>query len=289
MSGLFLTKKLYDPKEGLPGSSYITGTDSSFCGVRKTKGEQQLDTEIKDIMIVFLIDGKIQLSYNAYTERMFEGGCLFLIPPTDHFNLSIVEDSYLYICTFDPMEQLCDDFNLEMLLPYVENNQPDRISVLEMKYPIRSYLNVVEAYLRDEIFCAELNQIKKKEVFYLFQMYYRKEELAAFFQPVLNKDILFKEKVLKNVLSAHSVTELAERMHYSVSGFKKKFERTFEKPVYTWMQERRSAIILKELKENKKTIKELVSQYEFSSQPRFYEFCKRYYGQTPSEIRTRTL
>ncbi|GHS97766.1 hypothetical protein FACS189421_05140 [Bacteroidia bacterium] len=289
MNDSFPAKKIFDPKDGFPASSYLSGTDSSFCGTKKVKGEKHLDTEVKDIMIVFLIEGKIQLSYNAYSEQLFEGGCMLLIPPTPHFNLTIVEDAYIYFCAFDPKEQLSDDFSLEMLLPYLGDEETDKIYALPIKSPIRSYLNLVEAYLLDGIFCAELNEIKKKEVFYLFQMYYRKVELAAFFQPILNQDILFKEKVLKNAINSHSVSELANLMHYSVSGFKKKFERTFGQPVYTWMQGRRSAVILKELKENKKTIKEIVLYYGFSSQPRFYEFCKRHYGQTPGDIRTAAL
>jgi AraC-like DNA-binding protein len=287
MDKLFLSKKLFNPKEGLPGSIYITGTDSSFCGVKKVKGEKHLDVEVKDIIIIFLIDGKIQLSYNAYPERIFSGGCMLLIPPTAHFNLTIVEDAYIYFCIFNPQEQLSDDFSLEMLLPYFKEKQPDEIYAAELKPSIRSYLNVVEAYLCDRIFCAELDEIKRREVFYLFQMYYRRDTLAKFFQPILNEDILFKERVLKNALTAHNVPELAGLMNYSVSGFKKKFERSFGQPVYTWMQERRAAIILKELKENKKTIKEIVSQYGFSSQPRFYEFCKRHYNQPPGDIRTK--
>jgi AraC-like DNA-binding protein len=287
MNERFLQKKVYHPKEGLPGSSYITGTDSSFYGVRKVTGEEYLSVEVKDIMLLFLIEGKIKLSYNAFPEQLFEGGRILLIPPTPHFNLSIVEDTYMYFCVFDPQERLSEDFSLEMLLPYLGDEKTDEIYTLELKYQLLSYLTLVEAYLVDDIFCAELNEIKKKEVFYLFQMYYRKEELAAFFQPILNQDILFKEKVLKNVLDAHNVAELANLMHYSVSGFKKKFERNFGQPVYSWMQERRSTVILKELKENKKTIKEIVMQYGFSSQPRFYEFCKRHYGQPPGDLRVK--
>ena len=287
MNEPFLTKQFFAPKDGFSGSNLLTGTDSSFFGVRKIKGEKQSDAEIVDIMLIFLIEGKIKLSYHAYLEQLFEGGCILLIPPTAHFNITVVEDAYLYFCIFNPKERLSEDFSLESLLPYANDKKQEQIPILELKYPIRSYLGVVEAYLLDKIFCSELDRIKKKEVFYLFQMYYQKEDLAAFFQPILNKDVLFKERVLKNVLAAHSVSELASMMHYSLSGFKKKFERSFGLSAYTWMQERRSSVILKELKDNKKTIKEIVAQYGFSSQPRFYEFCRRRYGQTPGEIRAK--
>ncbi|MDR0866324.1 MAG: helix-turn-helix transcriptional regulator [Candidatus Symbiothrix sp.] len=263
-----------------------TGCKPSFCVVEKQKGEEQHESEINEITIIFVSEGEVQLSYDAYPEKRVEAGHVMLVPPTSRFKLTVVRDAHLVFCAFDPLSQICENFSLEMLLSSSTDIGDEKLYPLELKEQIKSYLRVLENYLQEGILCYCMSEHKKRELFFLLQMYYGREELAAFFRPVLNKDVLFKEQVLKNALTAHSVAELSQSMNYSVSGFKKKFERHFGQSVYTWMQERLSAMILKELRENKKTIKEIAFLYRFSSEPRFYEFCKRHYGQPPGEIRS---
>jgi AraC-like DNA-binding protein len=258
--------------------------EALFQTFRKKKGEQ-LTFEMKGTSIVFLLEGEVRLSYDIYNGEILHAKHFLLIPPATNFNMTVLKSAYFFWGAFDLQTKCCEDFSLDVLLSFLDERE-NTFYPLAFQRPIRNYLEVVDNYLQDGVFCKCLNENKKKELFFLLQTYYRKEELAAFFYPVLNKDVLFKEKVLKYMLRAHNVAELAELMNYSVSGFKKKFERNFGQSVYFWMQDHRSKIILRELKENKKSIKEIAFQYQFSSQPRFYEFCKRHYGKTPGKIRT---
>ena len=258
--------------------------EALFQTFRKKKGEQ-LTFEMKEISIVFLLEGEIRLSYDRYKGEILRARHFLLIPPVDCINMTVLKNACFFWGVFDLQTKCCENFSFDLLLSFLDEGK-NTFYPLAFQNPIRNYLEVVDNYLRDGVFCKCLNENKKKELIFLLQTYYRKEELAAFFYPVLNKDLLFKEKVLKYMLRAHNVAELAALMNYSVSGFKKKFERNFGQSVYFWMQDHRSKIILRELKEKKKSIKEIAFQYQFSSQPRFYEFCKRHYGKTPGKIRT---
>ncbi|MCL1938370.1 MAG: helix-turn-helix transcriptional regulator [Candidatus Azobacteroides sp.] len=259
--------------------------ETLFQSFKNKKGEQ-VTFEIKEVSIIFLLEGEVSLSYDMYSGEILHAKHFLLVPPATCFNVTVLKNAHFFLGVFDLQTKCCENFSLDVLLPFLDRRQKDVFYPLPFKEPIRNYLEVMDNYLHDGIFCDCLNENKREEFFFLLQAYYRKEELAAFFYPVLNEDVLFKEKVLKNMLAAHNVSELATLMNYSVSGFKKKFERNFGQSVYLWMQDRRSKIILRELKENKKSIKEIAFQYQFSSQPRFYEFCKRHYGKTPGEIRT---
>ena len=262
----------------------LCGKERALFQSYKMNKDDRLTLEIKEVSIIFLLEGEVSLSYEVYSSEILHAKHCLLIPPVAYFSMTALKNTYFFIGVFDLQTKCCDNFSFDILLPYL-NGKKDTFFPLAFKEPIWNYLEGMSHYLHDGISCNCLNENKKKELIFLLQSYYRKDELAAFFCRVLNEDVLFKEKVLKNLLLAHTVTELATLMNYSVSGFKKKFERNFGQPVSYWMQDYRSKIILRELKEKKKSIKEIAFQYQFSSQPRFYEFCKRHYGKTPGEIR----
>jgi len=243
-----------------------------------------LNLEMNNMVIFFLLKGKFIFSCNNSLECELRAGEMVLLPPASTMNVNAIEDMYAIICSMDVQIQLCDSFSLDLLI-HTDENVNQHSPPLHIDRIIEKFLYVLEIYLSNQLYCSYLYTIKINELFHLIKILYSKAELTSFFCPIINKDIFFKELVLRNYRKAQTVSELAEIMRYSVSGFKKKFEKCFHVPVYTWMQKQRSVAILKELKEKKKTLKEIYLSNQFSSQARFYEFCKKYYGKTPSQIR----
>ncbi len=254
-------------------------------GILKMTRENSRNLEMSNMAIFFLLSGESVFSCNNSSERNLKAGEMVLLPPASTMDILAIEDMHAIVCRTDVQIQLCDTFSLDVLLPYASEEVNQHSPPLYINQIIKKFLYILEIYITEQLCCSRLYELKKDELFHLMKMLYPKTELASFFQPIINKDIFFKELILRNYRKVHSVQELAEVMHYSVSGLKKKFSQCFKMPVYTWMQKQRSIAILKDLKERKKTLKEIYLSHNFSSEARFYEFCKKYYGKSPGEIR----
>jgi AraC-like DNA-binding protein len=129
--------------------------------------------------------------------------------------------------------------------------------------------------------------MKRNELFLLFFVYYTKEELTHFLSKLSSKDFQFKRFVMGNYLSIKNVGELAEKANYSISGFIKKFHSNFGESPYQWIQKQKAKQIYVDINDRKKTLKEIASDYNFSSYQHFAKFCKTYLGSPPTATITR--
>jgi len=263
---------------------YKNKSELSFSPIYISNDNKQSSIEIDETTILFLLKGELLLSYNNLINKKLQVGEMILFSPLHTLDVAVTEDVYGILCKFNTQVQICDNFSLESLAPLAEMEENSHTPLIKNKW-IRNFLTTIETFWEDDLLCHQLFEIKKNELFHLLKNTYSLTELAAFFHPILNKDVFFKEAVIKNYHQVRNVTELAEKMGYSVSGFKKKFLRCFGIPAYTWMQQQRASIVLKELKEKKKTIKDIFISNQFSSQAHFYEFCKKNFGKTPGQIR----
>lgn len=264
--------------------SYKNQSELSFSSLYILKENKQSSIEIKKTTILFLLKGKLLLSYNDLINKKLRAGEMILFSASNTLDITISEDVYGIFCTFNTQAQICDGLPLESLVPIAEMNKNSHAPLIINEW-IRNLLITIENYWEDDLVCNRMYEIKKDELFCLLKRTYNLTDLATFFYPILNKDIFFKESVIKNYHHVRNVTELAATMGYSVSGFKKKFLRCFGMPAYTWMLQQKAAVVLKELKEKKKTIKDIFISNQFSSQAHLYEFCKKNFGKTPGQIR----
>jgi AraC-like DNA-binding protein len=159
------------------------------------------------------------------------------------------------------------------------------VTTLLLKGRLPEFIRLLAGYLLDQVQLEPLYEALKQELFLLLKLYYTKDELACFFRPVLSKDLLFSDFVLKNCLKVNSVEALATLAHYSTSGFIKKFRRYFNESPYKWILHYKAKRILQDIQISRKPLKEIAEQYGFSSQSYFYSFCKKHYGKSPSELR----
>lgn len=256
--------------------------ESSFRIIKDKKRGNSVNAAIDATSIFLLRKGELLLTFSRIDQKLTKGQ-IVLIPPGFKLNMKVLKSIHLVVCRLESNLQLYQNFGLDYLLS-VSEEADDKLYPLSMNEYFDKYLSSLEDYISSDLPFIFFSELKKKELLLLLQVNYTNEELSGFFLPVLSKDISFKETVLKEYLNVDTVKELAEKLNYSLSGFKKKFEQSFGQTAYSWIQEQKANDVFKELTENRKTIKEIVFQYKFSSQPRFYEFCKRHYGKTPKEI-----
>jgi len=250
---------------------------------RTKKKEQKTIVQTTDTVIVFLLEGKMDVSYNGYSNESLCPGDMLLIPPASSVVCTVVEDLVLIALRIQIKNQLCENLSLLHLSTSLDPDSDNPVLTSNKQLTEFGYYAV--GLFESGVKCSQLYGFIAKELFVLLRLFYNDKELSSFFKPILNQDILFKDAVLKNYCKAHTATELAKMMNYSLQGFYKKFKSCFGMPVYEWMQEQKASLVLSELKDGVKPIKEIGLSHGFSTQARFYEFCKKYFGKTPKEIR----
>jgi AraC-like DNA-binding protein len=156
---------------------------------------------------------------------------------------------------------------------------------LKMNSVINNFLNVLVCTIEDGLKCAYLHELKQKELLYYMRAYYPKKDLFAFFAPILSDDIVFSELIYKNLDKVKTISELAEIVNYSVSGFKKRFLKVFGASPYQWILKQKAKKIYYEINCSQKSFKEISMEFEFSSSAHFDKFCKKEFGVSPGTIR----
>ncbi len=261
------------------------GDKSAFRIFSEAAGHESAGVLLQEPSIYFMVEGEVALSYKNLSGCTFAVGQFVLIPPGIPVDVKVILDAKVVRCWFNTQLQLCEYFRLDLLEPLGRGKENEH-HTLSINETLELYLKTIEAYIAEGFLCSCLHRYKQQELFHLLRAYYSRQDLAAFFAPILNEDMFFKDGVLKNHPHVNKVAELASRMNYSTSGFKKKFERCFGQSPFSWLREQKASAILHDLKENKINNKEIIDRYGFSSKERFYEFCRRVYGRPPGEIRS---
>jgi len=89
----------------------------------------------------------------------------------------------------------------------------------------------------------------------------------------------------QNYRDVNSVQELASLSNYSLSGFKKQFQRVFGTSASEWMSDQKAVLVFQDLNNSPLSIKELADNHGFSSVSAFSTFCQNKFGMPPGKLR----
>jgi AraC-like DNA-binding protein len=208
-----------------------------------------------------------------------------LIPAGSHLQCKAQDDSTFIIIRLHNIKQLCDCFSFDRLLREEVKDFIPEFYYLDINERVKSFLTFLDTCMIDGLKCTYYFELKSKEFYFLLRAYYTRKDLFAFFYPLLSYDISFSELIIKNHCKAKTVQELADLVHYSLSGFQKRFKKVFGISAYHWMKEERSKLIYHQINSTEKSFKEISDEYGFSSPSHFNDFCKANFGDTPGKIR----
>jgi AraC-like DNA-binding protein len=234
--------------------------------------------------LVFVLEGELQFSYKKKTNKVVQSGKIMLLTSDVMFKAQANKDTQIVVVRMPVNIQLCDWYSFERLLQEVGTGYTE-FTLLDIRNEMKSFLDTLVFYINSGIKCTVMFDMKVKELFYVFRGFYPKEELYAFFYPILSNDMTFSDFVQKNYHKVKTVKELAEIANYSLSGFVKRFKKVFGTSAYQWMKEQKAAMIYHEINDMSKSLKEISFDYGFSSPAHFNDFCKVYFGNTPGNIR----
>lgn len=239
--------------------------------------------------MIFVMNGELLFSFNEYKNQLIGEGKSLMIPTSYKFSAVTKQNCTLITIKIPESIHFDRSFALESLLSTKSSEYTYSLSYLDINEMLWMYLNNLQSYLIKGIQSAHLLELKIKELFFIFQVFYSKEKLLDFFYLHLSTDISFRDLVYKNYAKAKTAQDLAFLMNYSSSGFHKHFKKVFGMPAYQWILQKRSKIILYEISESKKSFKEISEEYGFNSPAHFNDFCKNKLGSSPGTIRKESL
>ena len=277
----------------MKNKKYLTCPD---CTVPKKAAIESLKMMNGDIFNVYSTENEIicmekgseSLSFGENINKTISEKTMFVYPAHHKCSVKALEDSSVLIFRIKKNMLFCEHFSLETLFqmsPKMDKSTGKQLGIIEIKEPIVRFLDDLTNSINNGLKCHYYLELKQKEFFFLLRSYYTIEELYALLYPMINTDQSFTNAVFKNYKETKTVRELADKLHYSLSGFEKRFKKVFGTPAYQWMQTQRSNNILHEIKCSTKTFSEISIEYSFSSPSHFSAFCKDQFGKSPKEIR----
>ena len=219
--------------------------------------------------IVCMIEGRMRFYFlEIRTYEAVKGEILFL-PVGENYSIEKLYGNNKFISP--------EDFDT---LP-----QTVPAGILEINSRVWYFLDGVIDCITDGLKCRCWFDLKVKELFALFRVYYTKEALSCFFNTILSGDTAFSEYVRLNWRLYHSIDKLAESMNLTRKQFTKRFVKIFGELPNRWMIERKAQAVHKEITSTKKSFKQIAMENGFNSDTVFIRFCKKELGKTPTELR----
>lgn len=274
---------LYKP-EHLSCFNYNKGTRERIELYKSSAGDTMNRTS-SDTDIILLLEGSFKLSYGTMIEEKISKGKLMLFPPASSFRIDFTEDTKYIIFRVKGVAQLCECMSLERLNNEAAENVPEGFHTLNINGRIDEFTGLLMNCLNDGLKCAHYFKTKITELFFLLRAYYKKEELARFFSPLMGSDAQFMILIYNNYKQSGSVKELAEISNYSLSGFKKRFNKVFGVPPSEWLSNQKATRVFQDLNRSELNIKGIADKHGFSSLSAFSAFCQQKFGMPPGRIK----
>ncbi len=270
--------------EHLACNDFCPPTKRSFQIFHPQPGlkHNQLDTPRS--ILLFILEGEIKFSTDTVYNRTLRENEIVLIPAGSNYSIEVKTASRMTSCCFSNDIKLCNRIHLESLSEYKKEHVYN-YSTLKIQKEIRLYLSLLNNYLKDDIGCKHLQELKLQELFILFRAYYTKEQLVNFFYPILSQDTDFSHFILSNYRSVMNVEEFAKMANISLSTFNRKFKKYFNESAYQWMLRRKTERVLDDIQNTNKTFLAISLDWNFSSQAHLTKFTKQQCGLSPSQIR----
>ena len=233
--------------------------------------------------LLFLLEGVCTLSCNDFKDRTIQGGEMILIPRAATSSGQVTQSAKWLQMTFVLPHSGCDRLVLESYKPFCKEIDYD-FQPLAIREPILKFIDLMLFYMRSGMNCAHLHAMKHAELFFLLRGFYKKEEIATLFYPLIGKPLNFREQIEKWQDKEHSLTQLAEELHMSQIAFLRRFKEEFNETYFRWETRRKCDRILADMAIPNITIKEIMTRHGFYAAPNFNRFCKTKFGYTPSEL-----
>lgn len=250
------------------------------------KSEMKKRKMFKNCIFLTLKGGGF-ISFGQNINKLIKTGNIVLLPSETEVVTTIEKNTAILLFYLPLSFSFCDYVSLEILSNEIKKKEKNNFTmqILEINGHIENFVQSFLHPWKDGLQCNSFSQLKTKEFLFLLLNYTAREDLAAFFAPIITNDMEFYALIQENYRSVKTVKKLAELTDYSLAGFEKRFKKVFGMPAYQWMKKQLAADLYHEIYHSKKSFTILSRNYGFSSSAHLTNFCKSVFGLTPKAIR----
>lgn len=196
----------------------------------------------KEFGVIFLKKGSLKIIDKVSNEvEHLKNNEMILLTRYETFDASVMENSEFVILFFDHPKILCDKFALQVIREECnKENRMKKMRVLPIKDQVLWFLESMDFYLKNKMYCMHLHDIKQSEFFFLMRAFYPKKENNYFFEPVAESLDDFINMVKNNFQKVDSVKDLASICNMSVKTFTRRFKENFNDSPKQWMMKEKA-------------------------------------------------
>lgn len=243
--------------------------------------------------LIFLMEGSLEVE----TADMIRGGkevakgFFWFASMGQNLKIRATSESLLLIVRINGTLMLCDSYSMERLVNESKDNAGetgeggDHLYAATICPCLWDCLKSLYYALSDGLRCLSFFEIKTREIFFLFRVYYTKGELCRIFRPVLTDDLAFCDAVKNSWMKYKTINDLAASMNYSVSGFYKRFSAAFGLSPRQWIHKQKEVAIYNDLVTSNLNIKNIAGKWGFASIQSLSNYCRKFYNESPGQMR----
>ena len=264
----------------------IQQQNTLFRRVLLDKGKElEKDVFLRVNCLIFNLSGEVEYHYGVCPgEHLLYAGNMLFLSAHSNCMLKAKTDTNLLVIGFGELYSLCDKFTFQSLAPVQELIKYE-FEPLGIKKPLAVFLDLMGKYLDDGFKGENLFKEKLKELFIIFRAYYPREELAAFFHPLIAKSMDFKVAALVNFSYNKSLDEWADACHYNKRAFQRYFREVFGVSPEQWVAKEKAKQIRYYLSVTGIGLKEIAENLCFDSAVHLNKFCKTWFGMSPTDLK----
>lgn len=258
--------------------------DNTIVYASHSRGFHLPVQQCEENIMIFLLRGEVLVNSQEYAGTTLRAGEFILQAIGSKYEILALTDVECVCYRFTKPEFFCEgryNYIAKEVAP------PLIFFPLKISAELQFFLGASKSYLTDAKICKELLSFKQKELSFILSHCYTDYELSMLVYPLSKYTDSFQYFVLKNHLKMKTVEEFAKLGGYSTTTFRRIFTSVFHQPVYEWMLERRKEGIVYDLQQTDATISEICFKYGFESLPHFSNFCKKNFGVSPRNLRSK--
>ena len=233
--------------------------------------------------LLFFLKGEYTINCNQFYGCEFHEGEMVLLPKSSMVKILATKHSQLLTMVFDIPESNCDKLEFQALAKICTNIEYSFNST-KILYPLMPFMEVLVYCLKNGMECMHLHSIMQREFFFLLRGFYKKEEIAALFYPIIGRELSFKDFVIQNYPLVNSIDELISISKMGRTTFFVKFKDEFGITAKQWMLKQMKERILGKVIEPGICVKQLMDVCGFESQAQLYRYFKQYFDCTPKQL-----
>ncbi len=246
------------------------------------QGEMFKEMSLQYNYLLFVKKGRIKIHCNHFLNKVINAGYFILLSKSSRVTCEMMQSTEIIVMSFDMLRSI---FDKQMLKSYqvFKEKVSYTFSPLPIRPSLKSFLDLLRAYLEKGLKSEYLHEIKEKELFILLRGYYTREEIVCLLYPIIGTSD-FKNFVLKNYLEVNNVAELVDLSGMGRTAFDSKFREEFGISARQWMLKQMAEHVRLRAMDPDVTIKGIMQEYKFNSPTHFNWFCRQQYGCTPGEL-----